>query len=285
MSEMSARRRRRVAALLAALPLAAACASPPPPVPPPGEQARAISLPFDRYNFTPADLSVIERAEDLLVGDCMRSRGLAWETLPPSAEEDLEPPNRRRYGVVEPEIARRYGYHVAPDRPSVARRSAAGETRTASLSEQQRAAYDESGGCLPRARARIGQGAPKVDSALFNQLITRTFEQSRREAEVVRVFRAWSACMRAEGWRYDDPLTAIADERWLDGGPATEEEIRAARADERCKARTGLVAVWVAAERRLQEDAVRAHREAFDALKAAKDRQLETARTIIAAAR
>ncbi|WP_146178156.1 hypothetical protein [Nonomuraea fuscirosea] len=156
MSEMSARRRRRVAALLAALPLAAACSSPPPPVPPPGEQARAISLPFDRYNFTPADLSVIERAEDLLVGDCMPSRGLAWETLPPSAEEDLEPPNRRRYGVVEPEIARRYGYHVAPDRPSVARRSAAGESRTASLSEQQR---------------------------------------------------------RAEGWRYDDPLTAIAAAR------------------------------------------------------------------------
>lgn len=114
---MSARRRRRVAALLAALPLAAACSSPPPPVPPPGEQARAISLPFDRYDFTPADLSVIERAEDLLVGDCMPSRGLAWETLPPSAEEDLEPPNRRRYGVVEPEIARRYGYHVAPRPP------------------------------------------------------------------------------------------------------------------------------------------------------------------------
>lgn len=274
--------------LLAAL--AAACSPPPPPpppqVPPPGAQARAISLPFDRYNFTPADISIIERAEDLLVRDCMRSRGLAWETLPPPAEDDLEPPNRRRYGIVEPEIARLYGYHVAPERPSVARRSAASESRTASLSEQERrAAYDESGGCLRQARARIAQGAPEVDSALFNQLITRTFEQSRREAAVVQVFRVWSACMRAGGWRYDDPLAAITDQRWLGGGPATDEEIRAARADERCKVSTGLVAVWAAAEKRLQEDAVRAHPETFEALKAAKDRQLETARTIIAEAR
>ncbi len=48
---------------------------------------------------------------------------------------------------------------------------------------------------------------------------------------------------------------------------------------------TGLVAVWAVAEKRLQEDAVRAHPETFEALKAAKDRQLETARTIIAEAR
>ncbi|GAA1642088.1 hypothetical protein GCM10009733_043900 [Nonomuraea maheshkhaliensis] len=124
-----------------------------------------------------------------------------------------------------------------------------------------------------------------MDSALFNQHITRTFEQSRREAAVVQVFRAWSACMRAGGWRYDDPLAAITGQRWLGGGPATDEEIRAARADERCKASTGLVAVWAPADKRLQEDAVRAHPETFGALKTAGDRQLETARTIIAEAR
>ncbi|GAA1747468.1 hypothetical protein [Nonomuraea bangladeshensis] len=91
--------------------------------------------------------------------------------------------------------------------------------------------------------------------------------------------------MRAEGLRYADPLAAISDQRWLGDGPPTREEIRAAQADVRCKVKTGLVSVWSAAEKRIQDDVVRAHPEEFEALKAAKDRQLESARGIIAGAR
>ncbi|MGW0809984.1 hypothetical protein [Nonomuraea sp. NPDC002799] len=275
MALMSVRSWGAVAVLLTAV---TACSEPPPPVPPPGVAARELTVPFDRYNFSPADISIIENAEDLLVRECMRGRGLAWETLPVAAESDLEPPNRRRYGVVEPEIARLYGYHVAPERPSVARRVAARESRAAHLPEKERqAVYDETGGCLRQARDRIEQGAPQVDTALFNKLITQTFEQSRRDAKVVQIFQSWSACMRAEGLRYADPLAAITDQRWLGDGPPTREELRAAQADVRCKAATGLVSVWSAAEERIQGDAVRAHPEEFEALKAAKDRQIEAA--------
>ncbi|TMR26731.1 hypothetical protein ETD85_41515 [Nonomuraea zeae] len=263
-----------------------ACSEPPPPVPAPGAEARELSVPFDRYNFSPADISLLESAEDLLVRDCMRGRGMAWEPLPPAVASDLEPPNRRRYGVVEPEVARLYGYHVAPDRPSVARRAAARESRAAHLPEKERqAVYDETGGCLRKARDRIEQGAPQVDTALFNKLITQTFEQSRRDVKVVQTFRSWSACMRAEGLRYADPLAAVTDQRWQGEGPPTEEEIRAAQADVRCKAKTALVSVWSAAEERIQGEVVRAHPEEFEALKAAKDRQSEAARAIIAGAR
>ncbi|MEV5326270.1 hypothetical protein AB0K67_19140 [Nonomuraea sp. NPDC052634] len=69
------------------------------------------------------------------------------------------------------------------------------------------------------------------------------------------------------------------------GGPPTNEEIRAAQADVRCKVKTGLVSVWSAAEKRIQESAVRAHPKVFEALKAAKDRQSESAHAIIAGAR
>ncbi|MEU4510874.1 hypothetical protein AB0G05_15385 [Nonomuraea wenchangensis] len=261
-------------------------ASAPAPVPAPGAEARELSVPFDRYNLSAADVSILDNAEDLLVRDCMRGRGMAWQPLPPAVESDLEPPNRRRYGVVEPEIARLYGYHVAPDRPSVARRAAARESRDARLSDKERqAVYDETGGCLRQARDRIEQGAPRVDAELFNKLISETFGQSQRDAKVVQVFKDWSACMRAEGLRYADPLAAISDQRWLGGGPPTPEEIRAAQADVRCKVTTGLVAVWSAAEKRIQDDAVRAHPKEFEALKAAKDRRLESARGIIAGAR
>ncbi|MEV4567151.1 hypothetical protein AB0K12_25580 [Nonomuraea sp. NPDC049419] len=172
-------------------------------------EARELSVPFDRYNLSPAGLSILATAEDLLVRDCMRGRGMRGETLPPVAEGDLEPPNRRRYGVVEPDIARLYGYHVAPDRPSVARRAAAVDARAARLSDvERRVAYDGTGGCLRQARDRIEQGAPQVDAALFDELISQTFDQSKRDAKVVQVFKDWSACMRAEGLRYADALAA-----------------------------------------------------------------------------
>ncbi|GAA3654428.1 hypothetical protein GCM10022224_016710 [Nonomuraea antimicrobica] len=252
-------------------------------MPAPGVEARELSVPFDRYNFSTADIMILEAAEDLLVRDCMRKRGMVWEVVPPGAADDLEPPNRRRYGVVEPEIARLYGYHVAPDRPSVARRAEARERRTKGLSAAERqAVYGETDGCLQQARSHIEQGAPPVDMALFNKLITQTFEESQRDPKVLQVFRSWSGCMRAEELRYADPLAAITDQRWLSGGPPTQEEIRTAQADVRCKVKTGLVSVWSGVEKRIQDNVVRAYPAEFRALGAAKDQQLAAARRVLA---
>ncbi|MET7336751.1 hypothetical protein [Nonomuraea sp. NPDC005650] len=261
----------------------AAATEPPVPVPPPGVEARELTVPFDRYNFSPSDISILEGAEELLVRDCMRQRGLVWEALPQSAAEDLEPPNRRRYGVVEPEMARLFGYHAPPDRPTVARRAVARENRTRSLSAQERqAAYGEKDGCLPRAQAQLQQGAPQADGALFNRLISETFKQSQRDPAVVQVFRSWSTCMREQGRQYTDPLAAVTDQRWMEDGPASQEEIRAAQADVRCKAKTGLVSIWSAAEKRIQNEAIGAHPAEFQALRATKDRQFAAARAVLA---
>jgi hypothetical protein len=205
-------------------------------VPVPGVEARELSIPFDRYNFSPSDISILEGAEEFLVRDCMRQRGMAWEVLPQSAAEDLEPLNRRRYGVVESEIARLFGYHAPPDRPTVARRAAARDSRARSLSaKEQQAAYGEKGGCLGQARAHLEQGTPQVDGGLFNRLISETFEQSQRDPEVVQVFQAWSTCMREQRWQYADPLAAVTDQRWMKDGPASQEE--SARRRRTCGAR------------------------------------------------
>ncbi|MBN6057660.1 hypothetical protein JYK22_37405, partial [Nonomuraea sp. RK-328] len=261
----------------------AAATKPQVAVPPPGVEARGLSIPFDRYNFSPADVGVLEGAEELLVRDCMRRRGMAWEVLPRSAAEDVEPLNRRRYGVVEPEMARLFGYHTPPDRPTVARRAAARDSRARSLSaEERQAAYGEKDGCLEQARTHLEKGTPKVDGALFNRVISETFQRSQRDPRVVQVFQAWSACMREQGWQYADPLAAITDRRWMRNGPASQEEIRAAQADVRCKVRTGLVSIWSAAEKRIQDDAVAAHPAEFRALQESKDRQLAAARAVLA---
>ncbi|MEV0147987.1 MULTISPECIES: hypothetical protein [unclassified Nonomuraea] len=283
---MSARLRGAVGVLLTAA--TAACSTAPAtrpqvPVPPPGVEARELSIPFDRYNLSPSDIGVLEGAEELLVRDCMRRRGMTWQVLPQSAAEDVEPANRRRYGVVEPEMARLFGYHTPPDRPTVARRAAARAGRMRSLSAKERqAAYGEKDGCLGQARAHLEQGTPKVDGALFNRLISETFERSQRDPEVVQVFQAWSTCMREQGRQYADPLAAVSSRRWMTDGPASPEEIRAAQADVRCKVRTGLVSVWSAVERRIQDAAISAHPAEFRALQAAKDQQLAAARAVLA---
>ncbi|MGP3930000.1 hypothetical protein [Nonomuraea sp. KM88] len=239
-------------------------------------------MPFDRYNFSPKDMSLLKSAEDLFIHDCMRARGMKWQVLPPAVEDEIEPPNRRRYGVIEPEVARLFGYHPAPALPSVARRSAVHELRMEHLSATERhAAYGKADGCLKHARDRIQQGVPPVDAKLFNKLIFDTFAQSKRDSQVVRAFQVWSACMRDDGLHYPDPLAAAGDQRW-DHDEPTQEERRAAQTDVRCKAKSDMISVWSAAEKRLQDAAIRAHPAQFRTLQAAKDRQLDTARRILA---
>ncbi|MDX3101054.1 hypothetical protein [Nonomuraea angiospora] len=283
---MSVRLRGAVGALLTVATAACSTAAATEPrvlVPTPGVEARELSIPFDRYNLSPSDIGILEGAEELLIRDCMRQRGMAWEVLPQSAAEDVEPANRRRYGVVEPEIARLFGYHNPPDRPTVARRVAARAGRMRSLSAKERqAAYGEKDGCLEQARNHLEQGTPQVDEALFNRLISETFERSQGDPEVVQVFRAWSTCMREQGLQYADPLAAITDRRWMKGGPASREEIRVAQADVGCKAQTDLVSIWSAVEKRIQDDAVAAHPAEFHALQETKDRQLAAARAVLA---
>jgi hypothetical protein len=85
---------------------------------------RRLVLPFDTYNFSPAEIMALEVADDLLVGDCMRAHGLAWQPLPVPADSESAPPHRRRYGIVESRIADAFGYHAPPQRAAVAARQA-----------------------------------------------------------------------------------------------------------------------------------------------------------------
>lgn len=70
-----------------------------------------LSLPFDQYPPTLGEIYQIVNAEDVLVKECMRRRGLDWQELD-RPTDIAEYPSRRRYGLVEVEIARDHGYHV-----------------------------------------------------------------------------------------------------------------------------------------------------------------------------
>ncbi|GAA3690595.1 hypothetical protein GCM10022224_065050 [Nonomuraea antimicrobica] len=247
-------------------------------VPEPGAAARRLVFPFDAYNFSPAEVMTREVAEDLLVRDCMKDLGLAWQALPGPAESENDPPHRRRYGVIEPQIADVFGYHAPPQRPAVIARKTQDLARITAAPPNTREA---AGRCLDRARDDMTTGAPKADAAFFNKTIFATFDASQRDGKVTQAFHSWSQCMANEGFRYPDPLTAITDPRWQTKEPSAQE-IRAAQTDVRCKEKTNLVPIWTVVEERIQNDAIRAHPKKFQALKTVKDKQLEIARRTIA---
>ncbi|GAA2101200.1 hypothetical protein GCM10009801_74260 [Streptomyces albiaxialis] len=255
------------------------------PVPPPGKEATEISVPLDRYGPSPGELETIRAAEDVLTGRCMRGKGVEWKTAPRVPGEETQPRNRRRYGVVEPRIAEIYGYHMPAERPAVARRAAAEKAREKGLGAAARKAAHGSGkapgGCVRKAKETLTRGLPDADYGLLDSTLGATYDRALKEPEVVRVFRAWSACMKKGGYDYPGPMQAITDARWRKGDHVSREEIRQARADVRCKERTGLVAVWNAAETRVQRAAVKAEPAAFEKLEKARSAWVDAAKRVL----
>lgn len=254
-------------------------------VPPPGKEAEAISVPLDRYDPSPRELEIISAAEDVLIARCMTKQGLEWKLAPRASAADAEPRNRRRYGVVEPEIAKVYGYHLPADRPTVAKRAAVRDAREKELGPAERKAAlgsgKQLGGCVKKAKDELLKDAPDADFNLLNGTIGSTYEESMKDGSVVRVFDAWSACMKKDGYRYGSPMDAIQDERWLKSKQVTREEIRQARADVRCKQRTDLVAVWNAAENRIQLKAIQGESGKFKKLAQAQRAWMDAAHRVL----
>jgi hypothetical protein len=247
-------------------------------------EARGLRVPLDDFTLSRLDIHTIEYAEDLLTRACMRGPGLDWEMLPPPARIDTDPLHRRRYGVIEPEVAKRYGYHLPPPAPDQQAREQVWRRREALPPAEWRAAYghDGQGGCRLAARTRLAEGVPEIDRQRLNGFIGDTFEASKRVPAVVAVFAAWSRCMKAKGFAYRTPLDAANDPAWARSAHASPREIAVAEADVGCKRATGLVAAWSTADKAVQLDAIAAHRGDFDRFRHARDAELRAARQVIA---
>ncbi|MFE1172820.1 hypothetical protein [Streptomyces sp. NPDC058773] len=285
---------RHIAAVLALLALVTGCSSGVvpsaprhsariPAVPPASAEVRRLVLPFDTYALSGPDVHIIEAAEDVLIRGCMRAKGQGWIALPQPGAVDPDPPQRRRYGVIEPDVARRFGYHLPPATPETARRDKIWRARERMPRAAQLAAYGKDGvsGCWKKAHAQLLRGVPKVSTALFNRRIRDEFTASQQDREVRSAVRSWSACMRRSGHRYADPLAAAGEDRWTKSPRPSRHEIAAAQADVRCKKETRLVSVWGTAESRLQDGVVRSHAAEFRQLAAQKTSWLKAARRVI----
>lgn len=241
--------------------------------PAPTREVRNLVLPLDTYSLDGPQAARIAVAQDRLIGSCMARRGFQWLRLPERRTESW--PNRGRYGLIEAEPAKRYGYHPLPDPRSEAAEAWIARREEGLTPKERTAAYGRDGtsGCEQEAARELLRNVPKVDFGRLDRISADTYERAKRHPDVVKAFARWSACMRAEGFRYPDPMAANNDPRWTGDSPS-QAEIATARADVACKRRTSLVRVWWRTEADYQERQIQRHAKWFAQIRLARTRYL-----------
>ena len=144
------------------------------------------------------------------------------------------------------------------------------------------------GGCQAEELvAVIGSlASPLVDPHLIEDLDREALARATQDARVVPLIDGWRSCMRQAGWDFADVQAPF--EYWSShrGGDKTAQvvsvdELRAARTDLDCKASTGLLGTWLAADIAYQNAIVERDGERLREYKEALDRMISTANTLI----
>jgi len=282
---------RRTITAVSLLFLAVACSNPDqgdrggaaaPRIPKATAEARGIVLPFDEYVLSLKEHYTVSTASDLLVEKCMRKRGHDWKRIDrPSDATEVK--NRRRYGVIEPAVAKSFGYH-APDEMmnpyDVPKREAARESKLPA--DAKAAALSSADGCVLKAEERLS-GGREPDYDKLSEFDARIFEESKKTPEVDRAMKSWRTCMRKQGFGYDEPDEAVRDSRWWSdkSAGATPREKATASADVRCKKQARLVRLRYSAEKKLEKAHIKANPAFYRELTSAKKENLRHARSVI----
>ncbi|WP_330265113.1 hypothetical protein [Streptomyces griseorubiginosus] len=249
--------------------------------------AKGLSLPLEAYMETYQDTVALDDAERHLETQCLADYGLhvtfppAGQTPPPSADDSNMP---RRYGITDRAQAEKYGYglpdaiqhqegtrmpqltkdqvEVLTGRTSIRRSPADPAPGQAPSTFQGKAIHKD--GCAGWADDRLG--TRDMDFSLVSQLDGESLTRSQRTPAVQNAIAAWSTCMKGKGYTVDTPYHAGDIVTHTDGSPS-KEEIAVAVADIDCKQSTDLVKIWFAADSKIQEQQIKDHRSALDALR------------------
>ncbi|MFE9426457.1 hypothetical protein ACFYNO_26245 [Kitasatospora sp. NPDC006697] len=234
--------------------------------------ASSLHLPIEAYLLSTADSTRLQTARAALIGSCMKRFGADYT---PAVTAGPRSQMANRYGPTDPDTARTYGYH-APD----AQRPANGQPSAPALPPDLAAVLGHGagapqlpgappapatyhglavppGGCVGEAdRALTAGGGILQDDQAAVDINFQDYQRSLADAGVTAAFARWSSCMAAQGYRYDNPQSAVNDTRWRTPAPSAQE-IATAAADVACKQQAGVVAAWFGAESQLEEQDIR----------------------------
>ncbi|MCP2341047.1 hypothetical protein [Actinomadura rupiterrae] len=239
---------------------------------------------------TPADLALLDRAENALIAGCMHARGFVYWPPPPPAES---PPKDFPYVIDDVAWARAHGYGMADQLRIMRAHAANPNTRyVAALPPDRRRAYtlamDGSGradrvlsvrlpsgvtlhrttdGCTARAKTRLYRdlnGWFRAE-AIIDNISAEVQPKVRHDPRYTAARSAWSRCMAALHHPYAGPEEIRARLGHLSSDPSTEEERETtlAVAEATCAKSTGFGAAATALDREYRTAATDNEKSSF----------------------
>lgn len=263
--------------------------------------ASQLVLPLDQFEGSTVDHTLDHQASQILAARCAARFGV---TSTDRSMSDVAPggPNTGRYGIVEREIAARFGYHSAeqggddaktnskygPDawNPSpeelVVLDGTKADGSPLARDELPRDANGEplpEGGCSRWANLELTGGAP-IPFSLIDQWGGEASQAAEADSRVRAANDGWSRCMKARGYDYKsiwDPNDSFSMEP-----TSTAKEIATAVADVECRQETNLVGIWMAVETAYQHRVISANEGQFHEVQSIMKRWSDAARRVVA---
>jgi hypothetical protein len=230
-------------------------------------------LPIQGYLPSDGEKRQVSQAKKLLIGDCMKSFGFNWTPAPDLPKVGPKTLVDWRYGIHDMALAKERGY-----KPSAAEQEAYdqavnlgavdgtsgvgpdAQTLSGGIKEVGGKPVPE-GGCIGEADRRISAAA--VQAAGAQKLGNEAFTKSKQVPQVTQAFAVWSACMKASGYTYAQPLDASDDPRF-GSRDVTPLERATATADITCRNKTNVAKIWFDAEAALQDKEIEVQAEQLD---------------------
>jgi hypothetical protein len=266
-------------------------------------ESAPAGYPLDAYRLTDQQQAQSRLAFYEVAQRCVARFGL---TLPPIGDNPGRPPRTGRYGLVDENSARDWGYSLDhADGESSWVTQIDPKSRLFAVFNGREANGDPAavpslpdGGCQGEAdRALTRGGPPRPATDLVGDLERQAVRTSRQDPKVRAATESWRQCMDRAGYDYADPVeapyaywgrkraeqhpTPSARER-AEGIRPGADEVRAALADVRCKGESGLLAAWTAADVACQRTLITRHQPELAQLKASLAHEVDNARRQVA---
>lgn len=250
-----------------------------------------LSLPLAEYALTREQQVVLDRAQIKLQESCVKR--LSSTALPhrevPDATAAEEP--SRRYGLMDLDSAKRYGYQQPDDSPAdnaslpqpdaTQQMLLTGQNRSGDPVKTYKGRPVPEGGCNTEARAEIhGDHDEQPGIAVAQQIDVESYELSLRDSQVVDVFSDWSKCMKKAGYSYESPLKVTDDPEFADAD-YSDRERAVAEADVTCKLDVRLPQTWLAVETAIQKEMIGPHKGDLNKLSQSQRGMVERAQSVL----
>lgn len=253
------------------------------------------ALPLDPYLVHTEQRRSVQDATRIAAKSCMSRFGFDWHGNDPTPQPNMDELAKRRYGLIDSDVAATYGYQAPP--------SASGDDGTTGRnkggfnpSQDELAVWRgtvpsgskvnqrdvPAGGCQGEVDRIMEAGAPRSDTNLAQNLSADSYSKSRNDSRLAAAQAKWSACMKESGYTFRDSIEANEVD-WAKRSRA--DQIATAKADVACRKKTNLVGVWFAVDQAYQKRLVEKHAEQLELVRKQLDAELRNAAAVLSGKR